>query len=156
MTKLELAHEKYNLLSVEAKREAIIAYELFMLSIPTELRTHIEPVHYFSEGIYAREVFVPKGTILTGAIHLTEHLCVVSKGDITIWSEFGVNRIKAPYTFKSIPGTKRLGFAHEDTVCTTFHVTDKTNPEEIMSEITTNDYSKLVELNGVKEPSCRQ
>jgi hypothetical protein len=66
--------------------------------------------HYFSEGLYAREIFIPKGVLLTGKIHKTEHLNILSKGDITVWTEDGMKRLKSPYTLVSKPGTKRVGF----------------------------------------------
>lgn len=83
--------------------------------------------HIFSKGLYAREITIPKGTLLTGKIHLTEHINVVSKGDISVLTESGIERIKAPATIVSKPGTKRIGFTHEETVWTTFHATEETN-----------------------------
>ena len=92
--------------------------------------------HYFATGIYARELTIPAGYILTGKIHKTEHINVVSMGDITVWSEeHGVRRIRAPYTFVAKPGTRRVGFAHADTIWTTFHATTNTDLEEIEEEL---------------------
>lgn len=82
--------------------------------------------HYFSEGMYLRELFIPAGTFLTSWEHKTEHVCIVSSGSITVWSqENGTSHIKAPYTFISKPGHRRLGFAHENTVWTTVHATSE-------------------------------
>ncbi len=81
----------------------------------------LPPRHYFSDGIYAREITIPAGTVLTGKMHRTEHINVVSKGKITVWTEDGMKTISAPFTFISSPGTKRAGYAHEDTIWTTFH-----------------------------------
>lgn len=83
--------------------------------------TEIDTKHHFAGGVYAREIFIPAGTTLTGKIHKTEHLNIISKGDISVATEDGVQRIKAPYTIVSKPGTKRVGYAHEDTVWTTIH-----------------------------------
>lgn len=146
MTKHELMAHNFEKFSIVERRDAIFEFEKFLLSIPKEHHIEMPPVHHFSKGMYAREITIPRGTILTGAIHLTEHLCVVSKGDITIFSEFGVKRIKAPATFNSQPGVKRLGFANEDTVFTTFHVTEETDPEKIVSDITVNDYAEFERL----------
>lgn len=81
----------------------------------------IEPVHHFAEGIYAREILIRAGTILTGKVHSTEHLNIVSKGRIVVWTEDGMKEVAAPCTLISRPGTKRVGFALEDTVWTTIH-----------------------------------
>ena len=87
--------------------------------------------HYFSKGVYARELFIPKDTILTGHIHKYEQLNILSKGDISVLTEEGVKRVQAPFAIVSPPGTKRIAYAHEDCVWTTIHGTDLKDVEEI-------------------------
>lgn len=88
----------------------------------------IVPVHRFAEGLYAREITIPAGTLLTGKIHRTQHLNVVSAGRISVWTEGdGMRTMTAPYTFVAQPGTRRVGLAHEDTVWTTIHATNETD-----------------------------
>jgi len=87
----------------------------------------IEPVHHFADGLYAREITIPAGTILTGKVHSTEHLNIVSKGRIAVWTEDGMKIVAAPCMLVSRPGTKRVGFALEDTVWTTIHA----NPQNL-------------------------
>lgn len=89
----------------------------------TEFQIDFEKLtrHYFSNGLYCREITIPAGTLLTGKIHLTEHVNIVSKGDISVMTENGIERVKAPATLISKPGTKRVGYAHEETVWTTIH-----------------------------------
>ena len=94
----------------------------------------LETVHHFAPGLYARELRIPAGTVLTGKIHKTTHINVVSAGEITVWTEEGMKRVRAPYTFVSQPGTKRAGLAHTDTVWTTFHVTQETDLAKIEAE----------------------
>lgn len=96
-------------------------------SPPLEIKT----THYFAQGLYAREIFIPKGCLLTGKVHRFEHLNIVSQGDITVWTEQGMKRVVAPFTLVSKPGTKRVGFAHEDTIWTTVHACEETNVEKI-------------------------
>lgn len=95
----------------------------------------IPPVHYFAKGLYAREISIPKGTILTGKVHKTEHLNIISKGDITVWTETGMRRIQAPFTMISLPGTKRVGYTHEDTIWTTIHGTNEQDLEKLETEL---------------------
>tara|TARA_R110000868_G_scaffold345083_1_gene606185 strand:- start:5171 stop:5602 length:432 start_codon:yes stop_codon:yes gene_type:complete len=99
-------------------REQIVRLEKLLLQGPT---IEIPPKHYFADGLYAREITIPAGVVLTGKIHRTEHINVVSKGCITVWTEEGMKKLSAPSTFVSSPGTKRAGYAHEETVWTTFH-----------------------------------
>ena len=99
-------------------KTAILAAEEILLN--ADNRISPEVVHHFSPGIYAREVRIPKGAVLTGKIHKTEHLCILN-GDIEIASQDGKGRFTGYLTFLSKPGVKRIGFAHEDTVFTTIH-----------------------------------
>jgi hypothetical protein len=94
-------------------------------------QTEIPLRHYFSHGVYAREIFIPKGTLLTGKIHKYEHLNIMSQGELSVLTQDGVVRVKAPFTVISPPGTKRIAYAHEDTVWTTIHATNETDVEKI-------------------------
>lgn len=92
----------------------------------------IQEVNYFSKGVYAREIFIPKGTVLTGKIHKYENLNIMSKGDLSVLMDDGsVKRITAPFTVVSPPGTRRVAYAHEDTVWTTIHGTDELDVDKI-------------------------
>lgn len=77
--------------------------------------------HLFPKGIYAREITIPAGCCLTGKIHRFENLNIVSKGRILVATEEGLTEVVAPCTIVSPPGTKRVGYALEDTVWTSIH-----------------------------------
>jgi hypothetical protein len=77
--------------------------------------------HFFVDGLYAREMFIPAGTCLVGKIHKHEHLCTVL-GDISVLDADGSRkRIQHGDVFVSRAGAKRAGFAHVDTWWTTYH-----------------------------------
>ena len=81
--------------------------------------------HHFTPGMYCREIFIPAGTVLTSKIHKTEHPFVVSLGRINvIMEDNGVEEIVAPHFGITKPNTRRVLYAVEDTVWTTFHPTD--------------------------------
>jgi len=116
-----------------SEREKVLQLERMMKESPEQI--HIEPVHYIANGLYAREITIPKDTLLTGKIHLFEHINIISKGDISVLTEQGIKRIKAPATIISKPGIKRIGYAHEETVWTTIHacnVKDGDEAEELL------------------------
>lgn len=100
--------------------------------------------NHFSKGVYARELFIPKGTVLTGHIHKYENLNIMSQGELSILTEGGVVRVKAPYTVVSPPGTKRLAYAHEDTVWTTIHGTNETDIEKIEDMFVTHSHAEYL------------
>jgi hypothetical protein len=98
--------------------EQIMALEARIKEYPQhEFQTR----HYFADGIYVREILIPAGVMLTGKIHKTAHVNIVSQGELLVWTEQGMKRIRAPYTFVSQPGTKRVGWAVSDTIWSTIH-----------------------------------
>lgn len=107
--------------------------------------------HYFSDGLYARELFIPKGTILTGKIHKHANLNIMSKGDMSVMTDQGMKRVKAPFTIVSPPGTKRIAYAHEDTVWTTIHATEETDLEAIENYFVADTEAEYLEF---KEKLC--
>lgn len=96
--------------------------------------------HYFAHGMYAREMFIPAGTLLIGKIHRFENISVLSQGEIIVFTEEGTQRVKAPYTVVSPPGTKRAGYAVTDVIWTTFHPTNSRDLAEIEAEVIAPDY----------------
>ena len=120
-------------------RERLDALEKELLTHP---QVEIPPRHYFAKGLYAREITIPAGTLLTGKIHTTQHLNIISQGDISVLTENGPKRVQAPCTLVSPPGTKRAGYAHTDTVWTTIHANpdDLTNPDVLESILITPTY----------------
>jgi len=92
--------------------------------------------HLFTPGLYVRQIFIPAGILLTSKIHRTTHPFEISQGAISVWSaETGTLFFRAPHLGVTTPGTRRILFAHEDTIWTTFHPTDRTTPEEVEEEI---------------------
>lgn len=110
----------------------IMRLESEMAQLP---QMEVETVHRFSHGIYEREITIPKGTLLTGKMHRTDHISHVLKGDISVLTEHGIERIRAPATIVSKAGMKRVGYAHEDTVWTTVHGTHETDLERLEEEL---------------------
>jgi hypothetical protein len=130
-------------------REKILQLEDKMREQPGQIL--IEPVHYFAEGLYAREITIPKGTLLTGKIHLFEHINIISKGDISVLTENGVKRIKAPATLISRPGIKRVGYAHEETVWTTIHACNEKDAEKAEKLLVVDTFEEFNAAIGGKE-----
>lgn len=124
-------------------RDQIERIEREMRAMP---QLEIPVRHFFSPGVYAREVTIPPGTVLTGKIHKHAHLNIISKGDITVLTEDGLRRITAPFTMISVAGTKRVGFAHEETVWTTIHATEETDLAKIEAQFIAQDHDEYLEF----------
>jgi quercetin dioxygenase-like cupin family protein len=105
-------------------RDRIAALETELRKLP---QADVPTEHTFGPGFYARTITLEPGTVLTGKVHSTEHIFIVSKGDITLVTEEGRKRVQAPFQAVCKPGTKRAGFAHTETVCTNVHITTETD-----------------------------
>lgn len=77
--------------------------------------------HQFADGQMARTVLIRAGTYLCGAQHKHEHLCICS-GDLTVWTVGATHRLTGYNVLTSLPGARRIGYAHQDTYFTTVHV----------------------------------
>jgi len=101
-------------------------------------------VHRFTDGMYIREIHMPAGIVVTSRIHKTQHPYVITMGVCEVVKEDGTHELlKAPHTGITEKGTRRVLLIHEDTVWTTFHITDKTDPVEIENDITYTDNELL-------------
>lgn len=138
-------------------REMIANFETECAKLP---QMEIPLKHHFSRGVYAREIFIPKGTMIVGKIHKHLNMNILSQGDVSVLSIDGMKRIKASSTFVASPGAKRVIYAHEDSVWTTIHGTDETDLEKLEDEFIAKTYEDVPKVNG-KEPantlevSCR-
>lgn len=96
------------------------------------------PLHHaFLPGIYVRQIFMPAGTAVISRIHKFTHPYYVSKGKLLVWHNDGaVLAIEAPHAGITQAGTQRVLYILEDTVWTTMHITDLTDPDAIVKEIT--------------------
>jgi len=125
-----------NLIELPPSLEQINRLQAEMVKMPQiELPTE----HYFAGGMYCRKVFRPAGTTIVGKVHKKAHLFLCAKGQILAWSETGMRTLNAGDVVESQPGTKRVTYAVEDSIGVTFHVTDKTDLDDIESELVEPD-----------------
>lgn len=133
-----------------AMRLKVVELESVILNSPEHIRpvdvADLPVTHHFSKGVYARELFIPKGHFLSGKIHKYTNLNIMSKGDMSVLTEDGVKRVQAPFTVVSPPGTKRIAYAHEDTIWTTIHGTDETDVDKIEQEFIAQSEQEFIEF----------
>jgi len=99
--------------------------------------------HNFADGQYIRQIVMPKGLLVTTKIHAKNHPFFVMKGEASIYSNDGVERIKAPFHGITEAGTKRVLYIHEECTFITVHRTDCLSIDDVVNEITVDDFSKL-------------
>lgn len=127
-------------------RERIKKLTNDLLALPAGEKREFEVKHTFLNGMYMRELFIPKGSLLVGKIHKLECLNIVSKGDISILTETGSARVTAGYSVVSPPGLQKVGFAHEDTVFVNIFRTDETDVERIEDVVAWDSYESFERL----------
>lgn len=110
-------------------RDKVFAIESLMKAMPGQLELPVR--HHFSQGVYARELFIPKGATLVGKIHKYQQLNIMPMGDMSVLVGDEVKRVVAPFVVVSPPGTKRVAYAHADTIWITVHGTDETDLDRI-------------------------
>ncbi len=124
-------------------RKDILDLEAAM-ELASDYLIKFKTTHRFINGIYAREVFIPKGSLLIGRIHKHACISIMNSGDKSTLSEDGAARIKAPFATISKPGIKRVGYAHEDTIWTTIHATNERDLKKVEDELFCDHYDGVI------------
>lgn len=116
---------------------------------PVDYRAHVERLerlalaspqvaihteHVISGGMYARTITIPADTVLTGAAHKTDHLCVCM-GDIEVLTDDGPKRMTGLHVLATRAGVKRAGYTHGPTRWTTICRTDLMDLAAIEAEL---------------------
>ena len=72
--------------------------------------------HFFAKGLYIRELTIPAGVALTGAIHLVDCISVMSQGKILVSDGEKAVCMTAPLTMFCAAGTKKAGYCLEEVI----------------------------------------
>lgn len=96
----------------------------------------LEVEEWFGDGLYARAIFMPAGTVATGRKHKQGQISILVKGEVTMTGEGQDQRMKAPKVTVSEAGLRRAAFAHEDTILVTVHATDCKDSDKITEALT--------------------
>jgi hypothetical protein len=94
----------------------------------------LQTKHELSGEVYARTIFIPAGTVLTGATHKKDHINVMI-GDISVSTDEGMKRLTGYHVIPTKAGMKRAGYAHSDTIWTTLCHTKLTDITAIEDEL---------------------
>ena len=130
-------------------REQIDRLQTEMVKMPqVELQTE----HYFVPGMYCRRVYRPAGTLIVGKVHKHPHFFLCAKGEIIAWTEKGMKKLQAGDVVECQPGTKRVTLATQDSIGVTIHKTDKTDLDEIETDLVEPDNTALFDSgNNLKQ-----
>lgn len=127
-------------------RDAVVKLESEMRQMP---QLDMPVNHHFADGVYVRELPIPKDAVIVGKLHKQSHVTLLTKGEVTILTQHGVERLSAPATFVSPAGTKRAIYAHEDSVLVTAHGSYETDLDalevQLIEQESLQDLSRLIQ-----------
>lgn len=113
----------------------VVALEEALKALPGADTSDGNVEHIFAEGLYARKLTIPAGSLIVGKIHLNGQLNFLMQGTICVTTEAGPKTLTAPQIIASPPGTKRAGYAVTETVWVTVSATEETNLAKIEEQI---------------------
>lgn len=118
--KNEKAVVKFN----KTRNETIDELEVFMAdNFPL---VNFPLIHRFTDGLYVREIAVPKGVLLTSKVLKKQHQFFLLKGALSMWNDGGQEvYLEAPFIGITESNTRRVVYVWEDCVFATSHP----NPE---------------------------
>lgn len=110
--------------------------------------------HHFADcGIYARETFLPRDSVVMGKIHRYSTINFITMGVVKAVNPEQPEQsqiMKAPYTFVSPAGSKRCVAALTDCIWITVHQAETQDLGELEEQLIIKDYSEL----SIEEKAC--
>jgi hypothetical protein len=110
--------------------------------------------HSFCNGLYARTMSIPAGTVVTGAIHAEECFFLVRYGTLAVTTDDGVLVVNPGDMLTSKALSKRAVVTFSNVIVTTFHPNpfNETNEDNIWKMLVVDiDAIKLNDLMKEQE-----
>ena len=132
-------------------RNAVVDFEDKLGKVEGAMLEDCFPLeHQFVDGAYVRTIKIPADIVMTSKIHKVTHPYFIMRGEVDVMTEYGMQRIKAPYQGITKAGTKRILRTYTETIWVTVHVTDETDLDKIEEQVIAKSYTELKEDGDVK------
>jgi hypothetical protein len=120
--------------AVEAARlDNIEQLESRMLALP---QIEMPVIERFINGMYTREIVIPRGALLTGRVWKNDYVDIMLEGDILIAIPSGTSRLTGANVCDGKAGRKRAGYAFRDTHWITVQRADQVVGQNIIEHLT--------------------
>ena len=87
--------------------------------------------HHFSDGLYAKEMLIPKDAFAMQHKHEYSHLSILAKGRVLVKVDEDVSEYAAPACINIVGGKYHSIMALEDSVWFCIHATEETDLDKI-------------------------
>tara|TARA_R110002167_G_scaffold253027_3_gene459370 strand:- start:967 stop:1473 length:507 start_codon:yes stop_codon:yes gene_type:complete len=109
-----------------------------------EMKEVFPLTHHLSNGLYTRQLFMPKGSFIISMIHKQNHPSFLLSGKVSYLNDQGlVETITAPHVIHTQEGAQRVLFIHEDTKWCCVYKTDAKTFEEAEADVYADSYKEL-------------
>ena len=101
--------------------------------------------HTFTDGIYIRQMSMKKDSFVIGKIHRHNHVWFLLTGKISVVDEHDTVDHIAPCYVEAPAGSKRVIYAHEDSIWVNIHAnpTNTQDLQELEDLIIAKDYEEF-------------
>lgn len=109
-----------------------------------EMKEVFPLTHHLSNGLYTRELFMPKGHLIVSMIHKQNHPSFLLSGKVSYLTDQGlVETINAPHVIHTQEGAQRVLYIHEDTKWCCVYRTNAKTFEEAEADVYADTYKEL-------------
>lgn len=98
---------------------------------------------YLMDGLYIRELFIPKDTVIVTYLWRVERFWIIAYGDATVTSELGTERLVGPHRQVAPYGSKVAINTHEDTLWFAICRTNADSLDTVEDDVLTRNYEEL-------------
>lgn len=92
----------------------------------------MDTLHHFSEGLYAKQMAIPKGSIACQHKHNYDHLSILAQGKVRVlFDNDVVETYTAPSCINIVKNVNHTILALEDSVWFCIHQTEETDVDKV-------------------------
>jgi quercetin dioxygenase-like cupin family protein len=88
-------------------------------------------IHHFSDGLYGKEMTLPKGYAAGTHAHEYSHFSILAKGRVILKTDDWQKEFSAPACIEIVAGVNHMIFALEDSTWFCIHATNETDINKI-------------------------
>lgn len=143
-----------DLITHRARHARLDALEAGLREQPADVSAPFQPEiqDHWAPGLYAREMRIRAGAVITSKIHKFPGLSILSKGRMLLYMEDGTTKeVSAGFHIVAPAGTRRAALVLEDAVWTCMHPTNLKDVEAIEQHFIAQTMGEFIEWAGAQE-----